>query len=210
MASTTVLPAGVSAHQGAHACTSKKKAPERRTARNTSERASMETSQDVRASTQDVWSFVKGPSPITLCHVMKVSNKYFYGDDDDESALRRNGDDDCWVEFGGRRKSFRVDASIPDRAHVSRRRARRCRRSSQEEGEREQRHVERDLGKVVRERGQDENLLRVRRPERSRRARSGETERPAGRQRHRDSRRHQGGAARRRAAHRAPATIVIS
>ena len=45
-------------------------------------------------------------------------------------------------------------------------------------------------------------LLRVRRAERSRRARCGQAEWPAGRQRHRDSGRHQAGAARRGAAHR--------
>src|SRR5215203_3908049 len=77
IASTTVFPKGVSAHHGALACTSKKNAPESRTARNTSDKASMKLSQDDRASTPDARSFETGSCAVTLSHETNRNQQVF-------------------------------------------------------------------------------------------------------------------------------------
>src|SRR2546429_1105131 len=74
IASTMALPGGVSATHGSEARTSKKMAPVRRTARSTSDKASISLSADDRARAPDEWSFARRQPIARLSALRKPSD----------------------------------------------------------------------------------------------------------------------------------------
>src|SRR5229473_4857468 len=75
IAPTMALPGGVSATHGSDALMSKKMAPVRRTARSTSDKASINLSMDERARALDGWSFER-PPPIDRLQAVEVERSY--------------------------------------------------------------------------------------------------------------------------------------
>src|SRR5580692_4087174 len=78
IAPTIAPPGGVSATHGSDALMSKKMAPVRRTARSTSDKASINLSMDERARATDGWSFERR-RPIDRLKVVEVERYYMEG-----------------------------------------------------------------------------------------------------------------------------------